>query len=256
MTPPETFIERAAALARQDGTWTPPALRPASTVVLLRDAPTGLQTYVMRRAPSMAFAPGMHVFPGGGVDEVDHLAGALLAEDEFPFADSCARASADEQHLRALVACAIREVREEAGVTLAAGDLVLADHWITPEAETHRYDVRFFAARLPEGQDARPHGTEADRAIWIEPHAALMAYRSGDLPMLPPTVAAVAFLATCESAEHALAEAAVRDVAPRMPRALVDRDGSLRWVIVNERTGEVLEERLGPPEASEVAGIR
>jgi len=256
VTTPSTFMDRAIALARQDGTWTPPALRSASTVVLLRDTPSGLQTYLMRRAQSMAFAPGMHVFPGGGVADEDVATGAMFAEEDFPFAQACHRASADEVEVRALVACAIREVFEEAGVVLSARDLVLADHWITPEAESHRYDVRFFGALLPDGQDARPHGTEADEATWITPAAALDAYRAGELPMLPPTVAAVAFLAAHGTADEALAAAARRRLAPRMPRALVDGDGSIRWVIVNERTGEVLQERFGPPEASEVDGVK
>ena len=210
----------------------------------------------MRRARSMAFAPGMHVFPGGRVEESDGILGASLPDDDFPFHEACTRASADETEVRALVACAIREVHEEAGVVLAAADLVLADHWITPEAESHRYDVRFFAARLPAGQDASPHGTEADEATWITPDEALDAYRAGRMPMLPPTVAAVAFLAEHATVDSALNAAARRILAPRMPHALVDADGSLRWVILNERTGEILAERPGPPEASEVDGIR
>lgn len=254
MSAPDLFIERSMALARQDGSWTPPLLRSASTVVLLRDAPTGLETYIMRRARSMAFAPGMHVFPGGGVAVEDLSTGAGIPADDFPFQVAAARASADEPEMRALVACAIREVHEEAGVVLTARDLVLADHWITPEAESHRYDVRFFAAVLPAGQDARPHGTEADHAAWISPTAALAAFHAGGLPMLPPTVGAIAFLAAHDRAADVLAAAAQRDLAPRMPRALVNDDGTLRWVIVNERTGEVLAERLGPPEASEVVG--
>lgn len=249
-------MERAAALARGDGTWTPPPLRSASTVVLLRDSSSGLETYLMRRARSMAFAPGMHVFPGGRVEDVDAILGASLPADGFPFAESCARASADEAEVRALVACAIREVQEEAGVVLTAADLVLADHWITPEAETHRYDVRFFAARLPEGQDARPHGTEADQATWITPTAALEAHWAGQLPMLPPTVAAVAFLAEHATVDSAMDAAARRLLAPRMPHAFLGPDGDLRWVILNERTGEVMAERFGPPEASEVDGIK
>jgi len=256
VNPSDTFVERSLALARRDGTWTPPQLRSASTVVLLRDTPSGLETYLMRRARSMAFAPGMHVFPGGGVDEADLTTGALLSAHAFPFTEACIRAAANEEEVRALVACAIREVREEAGVVLTEGDLVLADHWITPEAESHRYDVRFFAARLPVGQDARPHGTEADHAVWISPSKALDAHRAGELPMLPPTVAAIAFLAAHATADQVLSAAANRWLAPRMPRALVGEDGSLRWVIVNERTGEVLADRIGPPEASEVEGIR
>lgn len=50
--------------------------RNAATVMLVRDggaagADGGLQVYLLRRVPSMAFAPGAYVFPGGRVDDRD-----------------------------------------------------------------------------------------------------------------------------------------------------------------------------------------
>ena len=45
--------------------------RHAATVVLLRDAAAGPEVYLLRRAGTMAFAAGMHVFPGGSVDPRD-----------------------------------------------------------------------------------------------------------------------------------------------------------------------------------------
>ena len=52
--PPEVSRRARALLA---GEWDPPPVRDASTVVLLRDADT-LETYLMRRAATMAFAAG------------------------------------------------------------------------------------------------------------------------------------------------------------------------------------------------------
>ena len=55
----------------------PPAVRLAATVVLVRDAPgpapgrRPLQVFLQRRVAGMAFAGGMTVFPGGGVDAAD-----------------------------------------------------------------------------------------------------------------------------------------------------------------------------------------
>ena len=51
----------------------------ASTVMLVRDDEGPLEVFMLRRVSSMAFAPSMHVFPGGGVDVRD-------AEDELPWA--------------------------------------------------------------------------------------------------------------------------------------------------------------------------
>src|SRR3954451_10466805 len=53
--------------------------RHASTVVLLRDAvgAPGVESYLLRRQKTMAFAAGMYVFPGGAVDPRDEaLAGS------------------------------------------------------------------------------------------------------------------------------------------------------------------------------------
>lgn len=46
--------------------------RPAATVMLVRDGAPGIEVFLMRRTMSMAFAGGMTVFPGGGVDERDY----------------------------------------------------------------------------------------------------------------------------------------------------------------------------------------
>ncbi len=51
----------------------PAVARPAATVLLIRDAdgPRPLQVFLQRRVAGMAFAGGMTVFPGGGVDQAD-----------------------------------------------------------------------------------------------------------------------------------------------------------------------------------------
>ena len=43
----------------------------AATVVILRDRRAGRETFLIRRRATMAFAAGMYVFPGGGVQESD-----------------------------------------------------------------------------------------------------------------------------------------------------------------------------------------
>ncbi|MFI5427235.1 hypothetical protein [Aeromicrobium sp. UC242_57] len=42
--------------------------------MLVRDNAGVLEIYAMRRQPTMAFAAGMYVFPGGGVQESDYVA--------------------------------------------------------------------------------------------------------------------------------------------------------------------------------------
>jgi 8-oxo-dGTP pyrophosphatase MutT (NUDIX family) len=96
----------------------PPALpRDAATVVLLRDGPRGPEVFLQRRVVAMAFAAGMTVFPGGGVDPRDadmSVAWAGPTPAEWAHWFGCSPELA-----RALVCAAVRETFEESGVLLA-----------------------------------------------------------------------------------------------------------------------------------------
>ena len=65
---PPAFVEHARRFAASGATPATPKL--ASTVVLMR-AP--FEVYLIRRVPTMAFAPSMYVFPGGAVDPRDEV---------------------------------------------------------------------------------------------------------------------------------------------------------------------------------------
>lgn len=100
----------------------PAPLRDAATVALLRDTEAGPEVYLLRRVVGMAFAGGMHVFPGGSVDladaTVDDAAGDLTWAGPAP--GFWAQAfGCDEPLARALVCAAVRETFEETGVLLA-----------------------------------------------------------------------------------------------------------------------------------------
>ena len=58
-------------MSEQTDTAEPLAVRPAATVMLVRDTPEGISVFLMRRHAAMEFAAGMTVFPGGGVDDRD-----------------------------------------------------------------------------------------------------------------------------------------------------------------------------------------
>ena len=240
--------------------------RAASTVILLRDSEQGLETYLLRRVTTMAFAPGMHVYPGGRVDRADHSASVVFTVASSAVDDLAARASTDVAGLVALYSCAVREVAEECGVILVEPGpdarlivdpavLPVAAHWVTPEREELRYDVRFFMAELPTGQVAHLSTTEADRAFWTTPQAALAARRSGDLAMLPPTEATLTYLTGFKTAADALADAAARDIVPLLPRRLRRPDGTSRWALVHDRTGEVILDAVDAPHTRETDGL-
>jgi len=50
----------------------PAAVRPAATVILARDTHAGVEILMLQRTTEVAFAKGMHVFPGGALDADDH----------------------------------------------------------------------------------------------------------------------------------------------------------------------------------------
>ena len=61
---------------------TPP--RDAASVVMLRDAPDGLQVLLLRRHADSAVLGGAYVFPGGKVDAADASADTLARLDRAP----------------------------------------------------------------------------------------------------------------------------------------------------------------------------
>jgi 8-oxo-dGTP pyrophosphatase MutT (NUDIX family) len=119
-------------------------LRPASTVMLVRDAPTDIEVFMLQRNTNAVFASGMYVFPGGRVDDVD----AASELDELCDGMSDAEASdllrVPKGGLAYWVA-AIRECFEEAGVLLARDErgefVALHDHDSKQRFASARHEV-------------------------------------------------------------------------------------------------------------------
>jgi 8-oxo-dGTP pyrophosphatase MutT (NUDIX family) len=126
---PDALVTQARSYAAGDAT--PAEPRDAATVILLRPGVSGPDLYLLRRQTSMAFAGGMCVFPGGGVDPRDfddELVGRGLWAGPSP-AEWASRLGCDEPKARALVCAAVRETFEESSVLLAgpSRDEVVAD---------------------------------------------------------------------------------------------------------------------------------
>jgi 8-oxo-dGTP pyrophosphatase MutT (NUDIX family) len=91
---------------------------PAATVVLVRDAPAGLEVLLLQRNLQSKFMPGMFLFPGGALDPED-TAPALLARIRGITDEEASAALGIAGGAIAYFAAAIRECFEEAGVLLA-----------------------------------------------------------------------------------------------------------------------------------------
>ena len=216
--------ELAARLETWDGSVAKP--RDAATVIVIREGADARETFLMRRRPTMAFAAGKYVFPGGGVQDSDFAPTPWIGPGPGFWAD---RLGCAEDLARALVVAAVREVFEETGLLLAGPDetavtgdadsvdladdrrrleakevtlagilrdhdlLLRADllspwaHWITPAYQPRRFDTRFFAAMLPAGQSADALTTETDLGQWVEIGQVLQDVRDGRIEMMRPT---------------------------------------------------------------------
>jgi 8-oxo-dGTP pyrophosphatase MutT (NUDIX family) len=242
----------------------PPSLRPAATVLLLRDAAgRGVQVFAFRRVPRMVFAPGMLVFPGGSVDAADadptipwdvpvdpaaapalaaavretfEECGVLLARDSAggaPDADELASTAWEERRIDlAEGQVPLSTVLTQAGLAGAASALRPWARWITPEFERRRFDTWFYLARVPARQEPRDLGGEGELAAWLDPADALERHAAGELPMLPPTQVCLEELAVAGSVEELLSTPrAVRPVSPWVahgvpgPVLRIDLDG-------------------------------
>ncbi|HEX4282771.1 MAG TPA: NUDIX hydrolase [Solirubrobacteraceae bacterium] len=173
--------------------------RPAGTVILLRGGDSALEVLLVQRNPNARFMGGAWVFPGGAVDRHE---------------------GHGDQALRA---AAVRELEEEAGISLGdPGELIAFSRWITPAEVKTRYDTWFYLAPLPAGAEAKADGAEVVDARWYSPAAALEARTRGELFMVFPTIKHLEQLSGFASADALLAHARGQEVHPVQPRVVME----------------------------------
>ncbi|MYB08436.1 MAG: NUDIX domain-containing protein [Acidimicrobiia bacterium] len=173
-----------------------PELVAAATVVLLRDAPGGLETLMMRRSSKLSFVGGMWVFPGGRVDDDDYPAG----QPDNIFAASRV--------------AAVREAAEEADLDIAVDDLVPYSHWVPPTTINKRFATWFFLAPAPAGT-VTVDGGEIKEHAWWRPAETMARHAAGEIEMVPPTFITLMELGEHQSVDDALV--AARDRSDDIP---------------------------------------
>ncbi len=100
----------------------PVPVRPAATVLLLRDSEAGVEVFMLRRNRESAFVGGVYVFPGGKVDPSDREDPGLEEVCGGRDDASCSSALGLTSGGLAYWVAAVRECFEEAGVLLATRD--------------------------------------------------------------------------------------------------------------------------------------
>lgn len=240
---------------------TPP--RPAATVVLLRDAPAGLEVFLMKRHGLSDVLGGAYVFPGGKVDAADAELDMAAHLDQPLDALHAGLGEADINGTTAgaLYVAALREAFEECGVLFAQGgsaqpamqaaallrgghgfNAVLAQmalrlqtrrilpwsRWITPTQPSvmnKRFDTRFFVAAVPDGQVARHDDFETTESVWLSPREALQQYWAGQIELAPPQIMSLAHLARHSAVDSVLAAARARLPPVIQPESFNDDSG-------------------------------
>jgi glyoxylase-like metal-dependent hydrolase (beta-lactamase superfamily II)/8-oxo-dGTP pyrophosphatase MutT (NUDIX family) len=212
----------------------PAPLRPAATVLLMRDGPQGTEVLMTRRSMTASFAPGAYVFPGGVIDAADAQTHSMAQR----------RPTQSDLHLTQAIA-AIRESFEELGIlfarhadgrwadngdiaqidrkapfapqcqakglTLAADQVFVLAHWITDRDLPRRFDVPFLVARMPEGQTPVADESEQFEPVWVRPQDALTRHEAGDFFMVYPTIRTLERLKAFASVDAVLQACAVND---------------------------------------------
>jgi 8-oxo-dGTP pyrophosphatase MutT (NUDIX family) len=177
----------------------PAVPRPAATVILLRGRAETLEVLLVRRNPEQRFMGGAWVFPGGAVDRGEGQGDAALR------------------------AAALRELTEEAGVTLAGPDeLVPFSRWITPAEVKTRFDTWFYLAPVPDGATPAVDGAECVDWRWTTPRDALDEFAADRMLLVFPTIKHLEQVGTFATADELLAHARGKEVRPVQPRVLTE----------------------------------
>jgi len=194
----------------------PKALRPASTVVLLRDTNEGMETLMLKRNKALMFAGGLWVFPGGAIDQADMDAGGGDA-------DAAARIAA------------AREAQEECGLTPDLDNMVQLSQWTTPTAEPKRFQTWIFAAPIAHDDTVTIDGGEIHDHQWMRVADVVAAHKAGDMGMMPPTYVTLCSLLRYQSTADMIA--GEQEIAPPEVLPIFAKEGETFLVMFKGDAG-------------------
>lgn len=215
--------------------------RPTATMTLTRDGPAGVEVLLGLRSKTMRAFPNYWAFPGGGVSRVDTQAVEQLKQLEGPEATT--------------VACILREMSEELGLTIGEDGLVplpmkvreaiienksnwlvhaqngafpfarsgmkVLSHRITPPFGPVQFDNAFLhlhagdASTVPE-IDLEPQ-TEFTEVMWAAPQEIIERWKRHEIKVAPPVVTLLMEIERTLDRFQRSMENAADDIAKRLP---------------------------------------
>jgi 8-oxo-dGTP pyrophosphatase MutT (NUDIX family) len=245
------------------------APRDAATLVVVRDidAAKRIEVFCVERHPKSGFLGGAIVFPGGKVDpgdaspEWDAATAGGATDDRAQRIAGC-REALEEAAILPLVGGAlshsellairtraaskeqsIRELLLSRGLRLDLAALHPFARWVTPTAETRRFDTRFYVTVLPPGQEGAHDDRETTSSFWASPADVLARFDDGRVQLMPPTHRTLELLAGLESSAEAIALASRMCMEPICP-LVVPQDDTMALVLPGDPAHAVREVRV------------
>lgn len=154
----------------------------AATILLLRDGDQGLEILLLKRNSNAKNMADVWMFPGGKIDEED----------------------AGETELERAARGGLRELSEEADISLELNSLTTFSHWLTPAGQKRRFATWFFIGASPKNATVKVDGEEMVEAVWMSPNDAVNEHRAGRLRLPPPTVVSLLDVSESKSTVEAI----------------------------------------------------
>ncbi len=242
---------------------------PSATILMLRDGPTGLEVFMVKRHHQIDFAAGALVFPGGKTAPGDsdpglalHLYGAAeLSQQQVCLQVAAIREAYEEAGLflakpkngtdfigpdRLAQLHEFREKLDRGGLPIGSmlqvhdlmldlSSLVHFAHWITPVFMPKRFDTHFYLAAAPANQVGAHDGSESVDSIWISPAAALSEAAAKRLTIIFPTRMNLQKLSQFKDVASALDLSRKQKVVSVLPW-IENRDG-VQYLVINPDAG-------------------
>jgi 8-oxo-dGTP pyrophosphatase MutT (NUDIX family) len=235
----------------------------AATLILIRDSARGPEVFCVERNKKSRFMGGAVVFPGGKLDD----------DDRSPDWRELTTDPIEGEGARPLTIAACRESLEEAAILPVTGELsheellaLRADieglrgflasrglkldlarlhpfaRWITPVAESRRFDARFYVAVVTDPRLGAHDDFETMSSFWATPSEVIERFVKGEIQLAPPTHRTLEILAQAASTTEILEATKRACLDPVCPR-LVAQGNTMALTLPGDPEHDVKEPR-------------